>query len=53
MGLIDLPKLKGFIVLDEQLKVVVLNTESIKEVINNAPQVKKYNTLCHLGNSEE
>lgn len=37
--------INGLVVLDESLNVVPLNLETIKNVIENAPQVNKYNQL--------
>lgn len=37
--------LKGLIILDENINIVSLNFETMKSVITNAPQVKKYNRL--------
>lgn len=37
--------LNGLIILDEDLNRVPLNFESVKNIIDNAPQVKRYNEL--------
>jgi len=37
--------LNGFIILDEKLQIVPLNFEAAKRVIEDAPQVRKYNSL--------
>jgi hypothetical protein len=44
-SIIEFCILKGLIVLDEKLKVVPLNLELSKSIIENSPQVKKYNEL--------
>jgi hypothetical protein len=43
--IIDFFILKGLVVLDEQLNFVPLNYETIKRVIEEAPQLKRYNLL--------
>lgn len=45
--LIEFCLLKGLVVLDENLNVALLNTEVLKSIIENAPQVKKYNMLLN------
>lgn len=37
--------LRGLILLDENLQITPLNLETIKNIIENAPQVKMYNKL--------
>ena len=39
--------LKGLIIVDEKLNITSLNLKTIKSVITNAPQVKKYNLLLN------
>lgn len=44
-SIIEFCILKGLIVLDEELQLVPLNFESIRSLIENAPQVRKYNQI--------
>ena len=44
-GIIEFCILKGLIILDEKLQIVPLNYELARSVLENAPQVKKYNNL--------
>lgn len=44
-GIIEFCILRGLIILDEKLQVVTLNLESVKNLIENAPQVSKYNKI--------
>lgn len=46
-GIIEFCILKGLIILDEELNIVPLNYESAKSIIENAPQIKKYNELIN------
>ncbi len=36
---------RGLIIIDEDLMIVPLNIETIKAIIENSPQIKKYNKL--------
>ena len=44
-NIIEFCILKGLIILDEKLQVVPLNYDLARSVIENAPQVSKYNAL--------
>lgn len=44
-GIIEFCIANSFIILDQDLNVVPLNFEQMKEVIEKAPQVKRYNEL--------
>jgi hypothetical protein len=44
-GIIEFCILKGLIILDQNLNIVPLNFETAKSIVNNAPQVIKYNNL--------
>lgn len=44
-GFIDFCIYKDLIILDEELQLVSLNYESISYIINNSPQIKRYNEL--------
>lgn len=48
--LIEFCLLKGLIILDQNLDVVPLNFESVKERINSMPQIQKYNYLLKATN---
>ena len=52
-GIIEFCILKGLIILDEELNAIPLNFQVIKSVIENAPQVKRYNQLSKNDRSSE
>ena len=48
-NIIEFCILKGLIILDEKLQVVPLNYDSVRSIIESAPQVSKYNGLKSKG----